>query len=57
MASFPDVRPSSERSANAECFVVLRCPLAAIRSALTLSELATLRGRCAVHSFDVQVSA
>jgi hypothetical protein len=57
MASFPDVRPSSERSANADCFVVLRRPLAATRIALTLSELATLRGRCAVHSFDVQVSA
>jgi len=56
MASFPDVRPSSERSANAECFVVRR-PLAATRIAPTLSELATLRGRRAVHSFDVQVSA
>jgi hypothetical protein len=57
MASFPDVRPSSERSANAEGFVVRRRPLAATRIALTLSELATLRGRRAVHSFDVQVSA
>ena len=59
MASFPDVRPSSERSAYAECFVVFRRPLAAAAQlqaasgiAHALSELATLRGNRAVHSLD-----
>jgi hypothetical protein len=59
MASFPDVRPSSERSADAERFRVFRRPLAvaallpaAAGIALALSELATLRGNRAVHSLD-----
>jgi hypothetical protein len=59
MASFPDVRPSSERSANAEGFRLFRRPLASAAPlqaasgiASALSELATPRGIHAMHPLD-----
>jgi hypothetical protein len=57
MASFPDVRPHADCSAPAERFRLRRDPLAiaaalpaAVTTAVALSELATLRGVCTVHT-------